>query len=382
MCNPCGNYWEATYVVKDVGDSTTRLEPINVSDWSAYSHAQFGNRSTAFMRKAVAAGKPFFAHIGTTGPHLPAIPAPWHVPTVNSWHHLTAPRSPNFNGHFPSHHPTVAALPEIDADKLHVIDEHFRNRLGTLLSIDDLVEGVVATLEELGALDQSYIMYSSDHGYHLGQFRLPMEKMWPYETDVRIPFFIRGPGITAGTSLDVMGVNMDIAPTILDLAGVTVPSNYDGRSLVPLIVGNAANMRAARHGWRTRTVISFAEGYFQDWGKVTLAPWPLNTSTPDRTRNPPLKSESGVTYTFDNPQNQWRMLRVANATHNVSFVEWDPAFEFQTVAFSALWHVTADPFQQDNVWERLGPAEHAAWHAELETEFACQGHHGVATDCS
>mgnify|MGYP002261415993 CR=1 FL=1 len=66
-------------------------------------------------------------------------------------------------------------------------------------------------------LKNSYIMYSSDHGYHIGQWRLPLEKMWPYETDTRIPFWIRGPGIAPGTELDVLGVNMDIAPTLLQV---------------------------------------------------------------------------------------------------------------------------------------------------------------------
>jgi arylsulfatase A-like enzyme len=51
-----------------------------------------------------------------------------------------------------------------------------------------------------------------------------MEKMWPYETDVRIPFYIAGPGIAAGQTPSVMGVNIDIAPTLLDLAGIKKPN--------------------------------------------------------------------------------------------------------------------------------------------------------------
>ena len=94
----------------------------------------------------------------------------------------------------------------------------------------------------------------------MGQRRLPMEKMWPYEHDVRIPFWIRGPGIAPGTVLDVMGVNSDIAPTVLDLAGAAVPPIMDGRSLAPLLFGGDAT------AWRTRTICSFAEGQSQNWG--------------------------------------------------------------------------------------------------------------------
>merc|ERR1740130_1215373 len=108
---------------------------------------------------------------------------------------------------------------------------------------------------------------------------------------------------------------------------------------MPLLIGK--DIVAARAAWRTRTVISFAEGYFQYWGQVELSP--ANASMPKAMVHPPRESASGVTYTFDNPDNQWRMLRVANASHNFSFVEWDPKFVFDTVVFSALFDVSADP---------------------------------------
>ena len=381
QCKPCGNYWGAEYVVKDVGDVTTRLETINGSDWSAYSHGQFANRTTAFMRAAVRAKQPFFAHIGTTGPHLPAIPAPWHLEEVSRWT-IGAPRAPSFNFDAPSHHPTIAAAPRIDDDKLVYVDALMRDRLGVLLSIDDLVASVVGTLDDLGVLDSSYIFYSSDHGYHLGEWKLPMEKMWPYETDTRIPFWCRGPGIVPGTVVDALAVNIDIAPTLLHLAGAAVPANYDGQSLAPLLIGTRDETAAARRAWRTRTVISFAEGGDQWWGKVSQAALNLSVAEPAAEIHPPLRSESGAEYLFDNPSNQWRMLRVLNATHNVSFVEWDPAFRFDVVNFSAYFDLSADPWQLHNSWPALAPDEQAAWRAELAREFACRGHHGRDTDCS
>ena len=91
-----------------------------------------------------------------------------------------------------------------------------------------------------------------------------MEKMWPYETDIHIPFYITGPGILPGQVIDVMGVNVDIAPTLLDLAGVSKPNQMDGHSLLPLIMGNDTSSKAAAAAsWRTRAVIAFAEGNFQ-----------------------------------------------------------------------------------------------------------------------
>ena len=86
-------------------------------------------------------------------------------------------------------------------------------------------------------------------GYHLGQFRIPIEKMLPYETDIRIPLFIKGPGIPAGTTLTQPVMNIDVAPTLLELAGLPVPPIIDGQSMVPLLM---AAPTAVSPGWRTR----------------------------------------------------------------------------------------------------------------------------------
>ena len=103
------------------------------------------------------------------------------------------------------------------------------------------------------ALERCFL-YSSDHGYHLGQFRIPIEKMLPYETDIRIPLYIRGPGIAPGVTLNEMVANIDVAPTLLELAGIPVPTIMDGQSLVPLLTGGS------NATWRTRFTSKFAEG--------------------------------------------------------------------------------------------------------------------------
>ena len=66
-----------------------------------------------------------------------------------------------------------------------------------LKSVDDLVESIMTALNETQMLDDTYIMFSSDHGYHTGQFSLPYDKRQPYEFDLRIPLLIRGPNVKA-----------------------------------------------------------------------------------------------------------------------------------------------------------------------------------------
>ena len=242
-----------------------------------------------------------------------------------------------------------------------------RDRWGTLFSIDDMVAGVVATIKKLAIEDHTYVMFTSDHGYHLGQFRIPDEKMMPYETDIRVPFFAMGPKIRPGTLLNEMISNIDIGPTLCDLAGLAIPTIMDGRSLVPLLTSSNGVEREEAHGaldrpWRTHFMTEFAEGGNQEWGANAL--WTTDAANPtyDAGVSPPwgFDPSKNVTcagpnsqapkdklcpanacsspegcptkprfdYAYDDPGYNWRALRVINATHNIVLAQWDPAYDF------------------------------------------------------
>jgi len=107
---------------------------------------------------------------------------------------VIAPRTKSFNVHSPDKHWVVATQPEITAEYANKsIDSFYKNRMRSLRSVDDIVSEAHAAVEAMGQLDNTYFMFTSDHGLHMGQFRLGPCKRQPYDTDLRIPFFIYGP---------------------------------------------------------------------------------------------------------------------------------------------------------------------------------------------
>lgn len=118
-----------------------------------------------------------------------------------------------------------------------------RGRLESLLAVDRMVGGLVASLRRSGQLDNTVIVFTSDNGFMLGQHGLT-GKSFPYEESVRTPLVIRGPGFPANQSRSALIANIDLAPTIVDLAGAGAGLEMDGRSLLPIAAGASGGDRA------------------------------------------------------------------------------------------------------------------------------------------
>ncbi len=205
-------------------------------------------KALAFIRAAAGSGQPFFLYLPTYAPHRPSTPAPRDAALFPG---LTAPRTPSFNqANVSAMPPRIQALPLLSAADIAQIDQLYRLRAQSLQAVDQAVAAIVALLGQTGQLDNTYIFFTSDNGYHLGQHRLPPGKYTVYETDVRVPLIVRGPGVPAGRTVDAFTESVDFAPTLAELGGATLLAPADGRSLVPLLPGGAAPS-----GWRQAVLL-------------------------------------------------------------------------------------------------------------------------------
>ncbi|KAL2264167.1 hypothetical protein VTK26DRAFT_1285 [Humicola hyalothermophila] len=156
----------------------------------------------------------------------PPIPAERHK---HLFANATVPRTPHFNPRQPSGANWVRRLPRQSADNVAFNDHFYRQRLRALQSVDELVDAVVARLRERGLLESTYLFYTTDNGYHIGQHRLQPGKECGFEEDINVPLIVRGPGVPRGrVSEAVVTSHVDLAPTILRLAGRPARADFDG----------------------------------------------------------------------------------------------------------------------------------------------------------
>ena len=181
------------------------------------------------------------------------IPAERHR---NLYAGLPIPRRPNALA-APQDKPALqratAGLPPLDP-ATGSTDESILGRLRMLAAVDESLGEMLGLLEASGQLDRTLIVVTSDHGYFYGEHGLSVERRLAYEEGIRIPLFMRLPGVIKPRSEPAeMVLSLDLAPTLLELAHVPLPAMLHGRSLLPLFQGGAA-------AWRT----DFLVEYFSD----------------------------------------------------------------------------------------------------------------------
>jgi arylsulfatase A-like enzyme len=289
-------------------------------------------RGSAFIDQATSSGKPFLLEVATFAPHSPYTPAPRDA---NDFPGLTAPRTPAYNEADISDKPRwLRGHALLTARQQANIDTAFRKRAQAVQAVDDLLARLEATLAADHQLSNTYIVFSSDNGYHMGDHRLLPGKMTAFETDIRVPLIVTGPKVAHARQVNRLTSNIDLYPTFARLAHASVPPSVDGRSLVPLF-GRKLPKR-----WRTGVLV---EHHGPD----------RNPLDPDY---PAAGSGNPTTY---------EALRTPAAT----YVEYaDGEHEY--------YNLRQDPYELTNTYGMLSPMQKASLHRRLKLLKHC--HNGAA----
>jgi arylsulfatase A-like enzyme len=187
-------------------------------------------------------------------------------------------------------------------------EETIRRRSEMLLAVDEGLGRIIGALETKGILDETFILFTSDNGFFYGEHGLSLERRLPYEESIRAPLLVRYPPLArAASRIDELVTSVDIAPTVLEIAGSPIGQHVQGRSLVPLLRGETS-------GWRESVLIEF--------------------------------------YTYENPfpwllDMDYRAIR----TEQFKYIHW-----MQHPEENELYDLIEDPFETDNLIgdERLG----------------------------
>lgn len=230
------NDWQAmippNYYNYDINDNGTVVHYGTTE--ADYSTDVLATRAEEAIAES-APGGPFFLNLAVYGPHdaksvgttlRSPIPAPRDKGTYSA---EALPLAKSYNEANVSDKPAyVQALPRLKARNTTDITTRYRDGLESLQSVDDAVVRVMNALTAAGELENTVVMFVSDNGFMHGQHRITSSKGTPYEEAIHVPFMVRGPGFTAGTTVNTLVSNIDVAPTIAAIAGATPLLTVDG----------------------------------------------------------------------------------------------------------------------------------------------------------
>ncbi len=191
-----------------------------------------------------------------------------------------APRTPSFNREDVSREPVwLRSRPPLTESRSGAVDRRYRNRMRAMLGVDDLVGSVVETLRATGKLDNTYIFFTSDNGFHLGTAPAPAGQDHAVRGGHQGPARGARAGDPDGTSRSGRWApRVDLAPTISALGGAVPPPFAEGRSLLPVLHGRQPAV------WRQNALIEFDR--------------PTNRSSAAQTPVPPYRAVRTPRYTY------------------------------------------------------------------------------------
>jgi arylsulfatase A-like enzyme len=297
--------------------------------------------------------QPFYLQLDYTAPHgdfrRPAGPEP-ATRHYNTFAGASFPhdRAQGFNEGSVNDKPRfIREAPYLSLNDIHTYRVYYQKALESLRSVDEGVKLVVDTLGGLSRLRNTYVIFTSDNGFFYGEHRLTGGKFLAYEPATHLPLLIRGPGIKPGTSTGELAANIDIAPTILELAGASATKSIDGRSLVPYMKDPSL---------RSRRPILFES--FVETADVEANGEPTAQRTVKE-----VQRRNGASASIVAPPKDYEGIRLGP----YKYIEW-PDGEKE------LYDITKDPYELNNIVRvrNLSPIR-AFLHAQLVRLEACVG---------
>lgn len=320
-----------------------------------YSTDVIRRKSIDFINQSNKANSPFFLLVSTYAPHGPSDPAPRHA---DMFPDIQYPQAPSFGEQDVSDKPEAIRILAESGDVFDTNDANvlFRKRVQSVQAVDELVADVMQTLEQNGQLENTYVIFTSDNGFHMGEHGLPSGKGTVYEEDIHVPFFVRGPGIAAGSQVNQMIANIDLAPTFADIAHASPHGLIDGRSFLSLLTPQQNSPIA----WRNALLIE--KGYPEETSALQLISYksdeapPVQVEYPDSIYDDYLRKVGGGTY---------QGIRTGTFT----YVEYENG-EME------YYDLINDPYELNNIAYTLDQATLSSLHDWLTAFKACK-----ADDC-
>ena len=211
---------------------------------SDYLTNVLADKAVSFIDGAASTSAPFFLEVATFAPHFPYTPAP---EDVGRFPDLRAPEPPSFN-RLPTNAPRwLAAHGSLSRGQIKTINRVFRRRAEAVQAVDRLIGQIESALSADGVAGNTYLVFSSDNGLHTGEYRLMPGKLTAFDTDIRVPLIVDGPGVAVGATTSAMSENVDLAETFAAIGGTSLSA--DGHSLAPLFSG------VTPVDWRTAALV-------------------------------------------------------------------------------------------------------------------------------
>ncbi|KAL2869439.1 Six-hairpin glycosidase-like protein [Aspergillus lucknowensis] len=325
--------------VKGFNGSDFLLDPFTYSYWNStyqrnheppqsyeghYTTDVTQGKALGFLDDALEdRSRPFFLTVAPIAPHFDQqpnspdgtppqapVPAPRHA---HLFPDARVPRVPSFNPANQTGASWIKTLALQNQSVINYEDHFYRQRLRSLQSVDELVDKLITRLEDAGQLENTYVIYSSDNGFHIGHHRLPPGKTTSYEEDIRVPFFVRGPGIKPNQTENSVTTHIDFAPTVFELLGLPLRDDFDG---TPMRVKRGSSAVVHEH-----VTVEY-------WGTAVLEGNYANISPSN---------------TYRMPNNTYKSARIVSEKYNLFYAVWcNDDHE--------LYDLNTDPYEINNIY--------------------------------